>query len=116
MTRRAFVIANDRAAAIANDVHDFRYRARMHCLPAGAQTAPLRNDLAETQVMVEDGVFEIMIGGAAGYVFAGDFVRVPPGVAYACRNAGETIGVLLVRTVSPGVPQRALRLVTGAAA
>ena len=110
MAQKAFVIAGDRAAIVANDNCDFRYRAAVHYLPVGVQV-PLRcHDCAETQFLIEDGLVEFMVGGAAGIVMAGDFVRVPAGVPYAYRNAGETTAMVLARTVSPEIARRALRV------
>ncbi|MDO8361021.1 MAG: cupin domain-containing protein [Devosia sp.] len=110
MGKRAFLIAGDRAALVANDVTDFRYRAALHHLPVGVQVPARSSQRAETQFMVEDGIVEFMIGGAAGMALAGDFVRVPPGVPFACRNAGDTTAVLLVRTTSPKTMRRAIRV------
>lgn len=110
MTKRAFVIAGDRATTIANDVADFHYRAAVHVLPVGAQTAARVNAVAETQFMVEDGLVEFMVGGATTYLLAGDFVRVPPGVVYAYLNAGDGPATVLMRTTSPDVRKRAMRV------
>ena len=110
MGHRAFLIAGNRAALVANDVTDFRYRAAAHEVPVGVQVSARVAERVETQFMVEDGVVEFMVGGAAGIVFAGDFVRVPPGVHYAYRNAGDTPAMLLVRTTSPKAMRRAIRV------
>ncbi len=101
MTQRAFVIVGDRAARIANDVDDFRYRAAMHDIAAGLQMPAHCHAGAETQFMLEAGSLEFMVGGASGVITAPDFVRVPPGVSYAYRNAGAATARLLVRTVHP---------------
>lgn len=110
MTKRAFVIAGDRATTIANDVADFHYRAAVHVLPVGAQVPINVNTLAETQVMVEDGLVEFMVGGCAATLMAGDFVRVPPGAVYAYRNAGDGPATVLIRTTSPEAQKRAMRV------
>ena len=110
MGNRAFLIAGDRAALIANDSTDFRYRAAVHYLPVGVLVPTRCHDCAETQFMVEDGTVEFMIGGAAGMVLAGDFVRVPAGMPYAYRNAGDTTARVLVRTVSPLATPRTTRI------
>lgn len=110
MGKRAFMIAADRAAVIANDVSDFRYRAATHYLPIGVQAPARTNPTTETQFLVEDGTIEFMIGGASGIVFAGDFVRVPAGMVYAYRNAGESDARLLCRTVSPVAMRRAVQV------
>lgn len=108
MGKTCFVIAGDRATIVANDVNDFRYRAAVHYLAVGEQVPVRCHDNAETQFMIEDGMVEFMIGGAAGIVMAGDFVRVPPGVCYAYRNFGDEPAQILVRTTSPHVARRAL--------
>ena len=110
MAQKAFVIAGDRAAIVANDNCDFRYRAAVHYVPVGVQVPVRCHDHAETQFMIEDGMVEFMIGGAAGYVLPGDFIRVPAGVPYAYRNAGDTTVRVLARTVSPQIAARALRI------
>jgi mannose-6-phosphate isomerase-like protein (cupin superfamily) len=116
MAQRAFVIAGDRAALIANDNCDFRYRAAVHYLPVGVQVPVRCHDTAETQFMIEDGLVEFMVGGAAGIVMAGDFVRVPAGVPYAYRNAGDTTARVLARTTSPHIVQHALKVTVESAA
>ena len=110
MGNRAFLIAGDHATFIANDDSDFRYRATAHYVPVGVQVPVRSHDHAETQFVVEDGVVEFMIGGAAGMVLAGDFVRVPAGVPYAYRNAGDSTARLLVRSVNPAAGRRASRV------
>ena len=110
MGHRAFMIAGDRAEIVANDDLDFRHRAAAHQLPGGVQVAALCNEVSETQFLVEDGLVEFMIGGGAGIAFEGDFVRVPRGVVYAYRNAGDTAAKILVRSASPTPLRRALRV------
>ena len=110
MGKRAFLIAGDRAAVIANDVTDFRYRAATHYLPVDVQAPARTNPTTETQFLLEEGTVEFMIGGASGIVFAGDFVRVPAGMVYAYRNAGESEARLLCRTVSPIAMRRAVQI------
>lgn len=110
MGNRAFVIAGGQAALIANDVSDFRYHAAAHYLPVGVQVPMRTHDRAETQFVVEDGVVEFMIGGAAGLVLQGDFVRVPAGVPYAYRNAGDSTARILMRAVNPAAVKRAVQV------
>lgn len=116
MASRAFVIAGGHAALIANDVNDFRYHAAAHYVPVGVQVPVRTHDRAETQFVVEDGVVEFMIGGAAGLVLAADFVRVPAGVPYAYRNAGDATARILVRAINPAAARRALKATTDFAA
>ncbi len=108
MATRAFVITGDKAAVIANDAGDFLYRGMAHRLPIGAQVAARTNALAETLFMVEDGLVEFMVGGASAPVLTGDFVRVPPGVMFAYRNAGDGPATVLMRTTSPQGHKRAV--------
>lgn len=110
MCTSSFVIAGHHAAIIANDSNDFHYRAAVHRLAPGAQVLGRCNHAAETQIMVEDGFVEVMVGGASSYVVTGDFVRIPPGVAYAYRNGGDTVATLLIRSASPQTPKRGLRM------
>ena len=110
MGDRAFVIAGRHAAVIANDNRDFRYSATAHYVPVGVQATARCHERAETQFLVADGIIEFMIGGAAAMVLAGGFVRVPPGVHYAYRNAGDTTARLLVRSVNPRKAQRATHI------
>jgi mannose-6-phosphate isomerase-like protein (cupin superfamily) len=107
MGKQAFLIAGSRAAVIANDDCDFRYSASAHYVPVGVQVPARCHERAETQFLVEDGVVEFMIGGAGAMVMAGDFVRVPAGVHFGYRNAGDTTARLLVRSVNPRKSQRA---------
>lgn len=116
MHNRAFLIADDHAACVANDTDDFRYRAAAHYVPVGVQMPVRCHDHAETQFVVDDGVVEFMIGGAAGIVLAGDFVRVPAGVPYAYRNAGDTAARILVRSANPASTRRASTVVATFAA
>jgi mannose-6-phosphate isomerase-like protein (cupin superfamily) len=101
MSDRAFFIAGDQAAVIANDSNDARYRAAVHYVPVGVQVPVRSHGDAETQFMLEDGVLEFMVGGAATYVAAPGMVRVPPGVPYAYRNVGEHTARLLVHASRP---------------
>ena len=110
MGNRAFLIAGSRAAVIANDTGDFRYTAAAHYIPVGVHATARCHERAETQFLIEDGVIEFMIGGAAATVMAGDFVRVPAGVHYAYRNAGDTTARILVRSVNPRKTQRATQI------
>jgi uncharacterized RmlC-like cupin family protein len=110
MGKSSFVIAGNRAAIVANDVSDFHYRAAVHHLPPGARVMARCNEFAETQIMVEDGTIEAMVGGASVYVLTGDFVRIPPGVAYAYCNGGDTIATLLIRSASPETHRATVRL------
>jgi mannose-6-phosphate isomerase-like protein (cupin superfamily) len=110
MCSKAFVITGDSVATIANDVTDFRYRAISHFVPVGVQAAARSAERVETQFMVAIGTVEFMIGGATAIAFAGDFVRVPPGIIYAWRNAGDTPAHILMRSVSPAPLQRAMRV------
>jgi mannose-6-phosphate isomerase-like protein (cupin superfamily) len=110
MRAKAFVIAGDHAALIANDTCDFRYHATSHHVPAGVQVSARSHDRSETHFMVVDGMVEFMVGGASGIVLAGDFVRVPAGVVYAYRNVGDSLAHLLVRHINPATARIAARI------
>ena len=109
MNERAFVIAGDQAAVIANDTGECRYKAAVHYLPVGVQVPVRSHDCAETQFMLEDGTLEFMIGGAATFIAAPGVVRVPPGVPYAYRNAGDHTARLLVRVTPPEPTYKMIR-------
>jgi mannose-6-phosphate isomerase-like protein (cupin superfamily) len=109
MNQRAFVIAGDRAAIVANDVEDFRYRAAVHYVPVGVQVPTRSHSGAETQFMLEDGTLEFMVGGASTFLSAPGIVRVPPGVPYAYRNVSEYTARLLVRVVQPEPTYKIIR-------
>jgi mannose-6-phosphate isomerase-like protein (cupin superfamily) len=100
--QHAFLIAGDSAAHIANDVCDFRYRARQRTVPPGMREPANVNLALETQILVDCGIIEIMVGGAATAIPAGSFVRVPPGAIFAWHNAGQSPASLLIHTVTPG--------------
>lgn len=116
MGNRAFAITGGGAVVIANDIDDFRYRARPICLPVGVQVEARVAKDVETQFMVDDGFVEFMVNGATAVALPGDFVRVPAGIVFAYRNAGEEAAHLLMRTVNPAPVRRALRLIYGHAA
>lgn len=100
--QHAFLIAGDAAAHIANDVCDFRYRARQRTVPPGTREPVTANLTLETQILVDCGIIEIMVGGAATPIPAGSFVRVAPGAVFAWHNAGPDTASLLIHTVTPG--------------
>ena len=109
MNNRAFVIAGDRAAVIANDIDDTRYRAAAQYIPVGVQVPDRSHGNAETQFMLEDGTLEFMVGGAATFVTAPNIVRVPPGVPYAYRNVGDHTALVLVRANRPEATYKMIR-------
>jgi mannose-6-phosphate isomerase-like protein (cupin superfamily) len=109
MNTRAFVIAGDRAAVIANDVEDPRYRAETHYVPVGVQVPVRSRGDAETHFMLEDGTLEFMVGGASTYLSAPNHVRVPAGVPYAFRNVGDDTARLLVHTSRPEPTYKMIR-------
>lgn len=109
MNDRAFVIAGDKAAVIANDTGDSRYRAAVHYVPVGVQVPTRSHGDAETQFMLEDGMLEFMVGGAAMHISAPHLVRVPAGVPYAYRNVGDHTARLLVRAHKPEPTYKMIR-------
>jgi mannose-6-phosphate isomerase-like protein (cupin superfamily) len=112
MSRHAFFIAGDRVVHVANPSGaGFHHQAQLHSLSPQAQTGPQQHDLAETVLVVKEGTLEVMINGAAGYVAAGSFVRIPPKTWFAYRNAGDEPALLLCRT-APASPLRDRLLIT----
>lgn len=109
MNESAFVIAGDKAAVIANDTGDKRYAAAVHYVPVGVQVPTRAHGDAETQFMLEDGTLEFMVGGAATYISAPNFIRVPAGVPYAYRNVGDHTARLLVRARKPDPTYKMIR-------
>jgi len=98
---KAFVIAGNRAELIANDGCDFSYRAAVHHLAVGAMIPAHCHEATETHLMVEQGTLEVMVNGVIAMITAGQFLRVPAGMHFAYRNAGNTMARLLLRTVAP---------------
>lgn len=99
MSRRAFFIAGDRIIHIANPCGaGLNYQAQAHVVLPGAQIGPQMMEQAETVILVEDGLLEVMVNGMSGMVGAGNFVRVPPGAWYACRNDTDDAARILCRT------------------
>ena len=80
MNERAFVIAGDQAAVVANDMNDPRYRAAVHYVPVGVQVPVRSHGDAEMQFMLEHGTLEFMVGGASTMLAAPSLIRVPPDV------------------------------------
>ncbi len=109
MRERAFLIAGDQAAIIANDISDGRYRAAVHYVPVGVQVPVRSHAQAETLFYIEDGTLEFMVGGAATCLASPSFVRVPPDVPYAYRNVGDETARVLVRASHPAPPLRMVR-------
>lgn len=110
MSEKAFLIAGDRAAVVANDIEDARYHAAAHYVPVGVQV-PIRSHAgSEMQFMLDDGTLEFMVGGAATYIAAPGLIRVPPDVPYAYRNVGDHTARLLVRAVRPEPAVRMVRV------
>jgi len=104
MSRHAFFIAGDRVVHVANPSGaGFQYHAQSHTLPPQVQIGPQQHDLAETVLVVKTGTLEVMINGAAGFVAAGSFVRIPAKTWFAYRNAGDEPARLLCRT-APAMP------------
>jgi mannose-6-phosphate isomerase-like protein (cupin superfamily) len=107
---KSFFLAGDRVVFIANaDGADLRYRAHAHTIPPQVQVPARTNERSETVFVVEHGTLEFMVGGAVGYITAGGFVRVPPGVAFGYRNIGDESAHILSRCMAP---PRSVRRVT----
>lgn len=87
MTQSAYFVSRNRAIRVAND--NGPIPLNVHHLPPMMQAGIRRNGLSEMVLFVEEGIVEFMIGGAAGIVSQGGFVRIPAETAYAFRNAGD---------------------------
>jgi len=99
MSRRAFFIAGDRIIHIANPCGaGLAYQAQAHVVLPGAQVGPHTQERAETVLLVEDGVLEVMVNGMAGLVTAGNFIRIPAKAWYAYRNDSTDAVRVLQRT------------------
>ena len=99
---RSFFITNNQVVFIANgEGADLRCRAHSTVVPPYAQVPTRTNPRSETVFVVEAGTLEFMVLGAVAHVAAGDFVRVPPGHAFAYRNVGAEAAHLLSRCVPP---------------
>jgi mannose-6-phosphate isomerase-like protein (cupin superfamily) len=99
MPPTAHFVAHNRALRVAND--NGPLPANVHHLPPMVQVGVRRNALSALVLFVEEGIVEFMIGGAAGFVTAGGFVRIPADTPYAYRNAGDETARLVSRAVSP---------------
>jgi mannose-6-phosphate isomerase-like protein (cupin superfamily) len=116
MSKHAFFVSASKAVFVANDAGgDRRFEATSRHVPAGIQV-PMRANAEETVYYVEEGTFEFMVNGAAGFVTGGNFVRVPARTPHAYRNAGHRAGRLFTRTMPPGTPVEPLKLVIEIAA
>ena len=106
MSRRAFFIAGDRIIHIANPCGaGLSYQAQAHVVLPGAQVGPHTQELAETVLVVEHGVIEVMVNGMAALVTAGNFIRIPAKAWYAYRNdSGDAVRVL--QRTAPVQPHR----------
>ena len=99
MSRQAFFIAGDRVVHIANPCGaGVQYHAQPQVLDSEAPVGPFRHETAETIILVREGVLEVMINGAVGWVSAGSFVRVPVNTWYGYRSSGNRPAQLLIRT------------------
>jgi len=99
MSRRAFFITNDRIIHIANPCGaGLSYQAQAHVVMPGAQVGPHMQENAETVLVVEDGMLEVMINGMSGLVTAGNFIRIPAKTWYAYRNDSDEAARVLQRT------------------
>jgi len=106
MTRRAFFMAGDRIVHIANPCGaGLPYQAQPHVVAPGEQVGPQRQEQAETMILVERGVLEVMVNGLAATVAAGCHVRIPAGTWFAYRNDGSGAAHILCRT-APVPPMR----------
>jgi len=99
MSRRAFFIAGDRIIQIANPCDaGLSYQATQYHVLPGEQVGPRMQEQAETVIVVESGVIEVMVNGMSGYVSAGNFMRIPAKTWFAYRNDDDEPARVLQRT------------------
>lgn len=110
MSDKAFLIAGDHAAVVANDIADVRYQAAVHYVPVGIQVPARSHRGIEMQFMLEHGTLEFMVGGASTMLAAPSLIRVPPDVPYAYRNIGDETARMLLRAVRPVPPVKMVRV------
>ena len=111
MSRRAFFIAGDRVVHIANPCGaGTGYHGQSHVVQPGAQVGPYMHEQAETIILVEEGVLEVMINGMTGWVRAGDFVRIPASTWHAYRNDTDNLTRILCRTAPVQRPRESCRI------
>lgn len=102
MSKLAFFVTCTKAVFVANDAGGRRrFEAEEQTVPPRMQMPP-RTNAEETVYFVAEGVFEFMVAGAAGYVTAGHFVRVPANQPHSYRNADNRHGKLLSRSIPRG--------------
>ncbi len=117
MSRRAFFISGDRIIHIANPCGaGLNYQAQAHVVMPGTQVGPAMQEQAETVILVEEGVLEVMVNGMAGAVGAGSFVRVPARAWYAYRNDTDRTARVLCRTAPVHKVREACRVTISIAA
>lgn len=102
MARHAFFVTGDRVLHVANaSGAGFMYQAQAHTVLPQVQAGPFHHDSAETVIVVQHGMLELMINGAAGHLAAGAFARIPAGAWFGYRNSSDTPAHILVRTTPP---------------
>ena len=102
MTIRALFAAGTRVFPAANDVPaQSPYRAHPRVLQPGGQTPFMEHKTAETLLFVEQGVIEIMVGGAVFNLAKGQSARVAPGAVFAWRNVGDNDCRVFTATAEP---------------
>ena len=100
MPKTAYFVSSSRAVRVAND--NGPAPLNVHHIPPMMQAGVRRTGLSAMLLFVEEGIVEFMIGGAAGLVTAGGFVRIPADTQYAYRNAGDDTARLVSRTETRG--------------
>ena len=117
MSRRAFFIAGDRILHIANPCGaGLNYQAQAHVVMPGAQVGPHTQEQAETVILVEEGILDVMVNGLSSMVGAGSFVRVPAKAWYAYRNDSDHTARVLCRTAPVQKTRDACRVTISIAA
>jgi glyoxylate utilization-related uncharacterized protein len=99
MPQSAYFVTRNRAVRVAND--NGPIPLNVHHVPPMMQAGARRNGLSEMVLFVEEGIVELMIGGASGFVTQGGFVRIPAETTYSFRNAGDETARVVSRTCRP---------------
>ena len=111
MARHAFFFTGDRVLQVANASDaGLSYQAQVHSILPQATCGPFRHETAETVIVVQQGVLELMVNGVAGHLATGAFARIPAGAWFGYRNSGDEPAHILSRTAPPQVKRAGYRI------
>jgi len=108
---KAFYIAGDRILPIANPCGaGLSYQGHPTTVAPGARSEAVVHLSAETVIVIEDGILDVMINGAVQSLGAGQYARAAPGQFFAWRNSEAQPAHILVRTAPPAHHAHACRV------